>query len=149
MRSKHSLRKQALSPKKTLCLAPGRVFSGGVATLPLPQNHHLPRSHTRGLWKLTDLTGLWTRFEVALGGIRAHSPLENLRFPTGPWTRFEVHPRGSRVHSSHSPRFLRSLFFEQEVLDVRAVGTDTVRLRPEWPGLKCSSVAAFGCSVRA
>jgi hypothetical protein len=100
--------------KKTLWRALGRVFSGGVATLPLRKNHHLPRSQTRGLWKLTDLTGLWTRFEVALVGNEPTRPLESLRLPTGPWTRFEVDPRGSRVHSSHKPTTSFARFFSTE-----------------------------------
>ena len=67
--------------KKTLWLALGRVFSGGVATLPLPKNHHLPRSQTRGLWKPTDLTGLWTRFEVAFVGNEPTVPWKTFGFP--------------------------------------------------------------------
>ena len=59
----------------TLWFAPGRVFSGGVAILPLPQNHHLRTIQERGLWKLPDLTGLWTRFEESHAGDEPQKPL--------------------------------------------------------------------------
>jgi hypothetical protein len=68
-----------------------------------PQKTPLSSSSTKdGLWKLPDLTGLWTLFEAAHDG-QAHSPLENLRFPTGPWTRFEAAGVGRAPTSSHSP----------------------------------------------
>lgn len=108
--------------KETLWLALGRVFSGG-ATLPLPQNHHLRRLQTRGLWKLT---GLWTRVEGALGGNE----------PTVPWKTFgfpQVLGRPSKsTHVGHAPTaptardFLRSLL-EQKDLDVRHPRPDTMR----------------------
>jgi hypothetical protein len=112
--------------KKTLWLALGRIFSEGVATLPLPKNHHLRRFQTRGLWKLTDLTGLWTHFEVALGGNE----------PTVPWKTFgfpQVLGRASKsTHVGHAPTaptardFFRPLL-EQKDLDVRPPRPDTMR----------------------
>ena len=112
--------------KKTLWPALGRVFSGGVATLPLPKDHHLRRSQTRGLWKLTDLTGLWTRFEVALVGNE----------PTVPWKTFgfpQVLGRASKSthvgHASTAPTargFFRSIL-EQKDLDARPQRPDTIR----------------------
>ena len=80
-------------------------------------------------------------------GKRAHSPLENLRFPTGPWTRFEEAPTWVTRPQLPQPRTSFDRSFQQKDLDVRRVGPDTIRLCPRWPGLKCSSVAAFGCSV--
>ena len=79
-----------------------RFLKGGGYRTPT-QNSPLTASSSKdGLWKLPDLTGLWTLFEAAHGG-RAHSPLENLRFPTGPWTRFEAAHGGHAPTSFHSP----------------------------------------------
>ena len=59
-----------------------------------------------GLWKLTDLTGLWTRFEAAHVGNEPTRPLESLRLPTGPWTRFEVDPVSHASTAPTAPLFL-------------------------------------------
>lgn len=74
-----------------------------------PQKTPLSSSSDKDrLWKLPDLTGLWTLFEAAHDG-QAHSPLENLRFPTGPWTRFEEAGVGRAPTTSHSPLPARRL----------------------------------------
>ena len=84
-------------------VCPRRPFlRGGGHLTPTQKSSLTATSATHGLWKLPDLTGLWTLFEAALAG-RAHSPLENLRFPTGPWTRFEEARGGRAPTSFHSP----------------------------------------------
>jgi len=79
-----------------------RFLEGGGYQTPTQKSSLKVTSPKDGLWKLTDLTGLWTLLEAAHVG-RAHSPLENLRFPTGPWTRFEVALGGHAPTSFHSP----------------------------------------------
>ena len=79
-----------------------RSLEGGGYWTPTEKSSLTATSAKDGLWKLPDLTGLWTLFEAARGG-QAHSPLENLRFPTGPWTRFEGAHVGHAPTSFHSP----------------------------------------------
>jgi hypothetical protein len=83
------------------CLRTRSLEGGGYQT-PTQKSSLTTCSPKDGLWKLTDLTDLWTLFEEAHAG-RAHSPLENLRFPTGPWTHFEVARVGHAPTSFHSP----------------------------------------------
>jgi hypothetical protein len=79
-----------------------RYLKGGGYQTPTPKSSLTVFPTKDGLWKLPDLTGLWTLFEAAHVG-RALSPLENLRFPTGPWTRFEDALVGHAPTSFHSP----------------------------------------------
>ena len=79
-----------------------RSLEGGGYRTPTPKSSLTASLPQDGLWKLPDLTGLWTLFEEAHAGT-AHSPLENLRFPTGPWTRFEAALVGHAPTSFHSP----------------------------------------------
>ena len=78
------------------------LLEGGGYQTPTRKSSLTADSPKDRLWKLPDLTGLWTLFEDAHVG-RAHSPLENLRFPTGPWTRFEEAHVGHAPTSFHSP----------------------------------------------
>lgn len=80
-----------------------RFLEGGRYQTPTPKSSLTVRSLKDGLWKLPDLTGLWTRFEVSRVRDEPTSPLENLRFPTGPWTRFEATLVGFAPTSFHSP----------------------------------------------
>ena len=82
-----------------------RFLEGGGYQTPTQKSSLTATSPKDGLWKLTDLTGLWTVFEAARDS-KAHSPLENLRFPTAPWTRFEEARGGHAPTSFHSPFFL-------------------------------------------
>jgi hypothetical protein len=97
-----------------------RFLEGGGYQTPTPKPSLTASSTKNGLWKLPDLTGLWTLFEAAPGG-RAHSPLENLRFPTGPWTRFEEALGGCAPTSSHSPLPPRRLKGEIDRVDTQAL----------------------------
>lgn len=110
MRNNHCL------PKKPLWLALGRVFSRGVATLPLPKNHHLPRSQTKRAVEADGPDGTVDSLRSRLRGNRAHSPLENLRFPTGPWTRFEEALGGCAPTAPTARDFLRLLFPSRKIL---------------------------------
>ena len=79
-----------------------RFLEGGGYQTPTQKSSLTATSPKDGLWKLTDLTGLWTVFEAARDS-KAHSPLENLRFPTGPRTRFEEALVGHAPTSFHTP----------------------------------------------
>jgi hypothetical protein len=85
-----------------------RFLEGGGYWTPTQKSPLWSSSTKHRLWKLPDLTGLWTFFEAAHDG-QVHSPLENLRFPTGPWTRFEEAGVGHAPTSSHSPPPARRL----------------------------------------
>lgn len=88
---------EAVSPMNDPLAGPRRRLLRGVATLPLLKNHHLRRSETRGLVKLMDLTGLWTRFEVARVGNETTVPWKTFGFP-------QVLGRTSKSpHVGHAP----------------------------------------------
>jgi hypothetical protein len=95
-------------------------LEGGGYLTPTRKSSLRTSSTENELWKLTDLTGPWTLFEVAHAG-RAHRPLENLRFPTGPWTRLEAAAGGHAPTSSHSPLPLGWLKGEIDQMDTQTL----------------------------
>jgi hypothetical protein len=105
-----------------------RSLEGGGYQTPTQKSALTASSIQDGLWKLPDLTGLWTLFEAARVR-RAHSPLENLRFPTGPWTRFEEAHGGHASTSFHSPLLPARLKGEIDREDTQALPLPSVARR--------------------
>lgn len=77
-------------------------LEGGGYLTPTEKSSLTDSSPKPGLWKLPDLTGLWTHFEEAFGGLSpqplgnpsgSHRSLDALRSP----------PRGTRAHKLPQP----------------------------------------------
>lgn len=81
---------------------PGRRLPQGGGYLTPPPKPSLTAISSKGLWKLPDLTGLWTPFEEAFGGWSPH-PLGN---PPGSHRSLDAlrsRPCGSRAHKLPQP----------------------------------------------
>ena len=133
-----SLRSAFLDPTHTLGtpLAPGR----------------------RATFRKTTHSGEAMEADVAAGPVEdltnadADHQTSATRSPTGPWKTLRVShnhfENATRFQQLPQPQdFLPSIPFRKETLDLWSRLPDTQHDPPEWPGLKCSSVAAFGCSV--
>lgn len=86
---------------------------GGGYLTPPHKSSRTANASTEGLWKLPDLTGLWTPFEEAFGG-SSPQPLGN---PSGSHRSFDAlrsRPRGPRAHKLPQPTFPDPYTHEEE-----------------------------------
>ena len=79
-----------------------RFLEGGGYQTPTQKSSLTATSPKDGLWKLTDLTGLWTHFEGALRGT-SPQPLGKPSVSHRSLDALRSRPRGTRAHKLPQP----------------------------------------------